>query len=169
MHGGTTSSGRVPTFSVSGVYWINWNMSFSKTTAPSVLAIFLPTSKTDSSVIEIRPFSKSLSRLLMPSVMLCPLVSRASLMNSGFVAAKLEGAIASAIWRARKRIRSLLFSSCAGMASTICFRYRSEEHTSELQSHHDLVCRLLLEKKKKKTNRVESDDGRMRCRDGVWS
>src|SRR5476649_3092263 len=28
---------------------------------------------------------------------------------------------------------------------------RSEEHTSELQSHSDLVCRLLLEKKKKKT------------------
>src|SRR5215468_11666733 len=28
-------------------------------------------------------------------------------------------------------------------------RWRSEEHTSELQSHHDLVCRLLLEKKKK--------------------
>src|SRR5436190_24339204 len=28
--------------------------------------------------------------------------------------------------------------------------YRSEEHTSELQSHSDLVCRLLLEKKKKK-------------------
>src|SRR5438132_9377560 len=30
---------------------------------------------------------------------------------------------------------------------------RSEEHTSELQSHSDLVCRLLLEKKKK-TNAV---------------
>src|SRR5436190_13175063 len=29
-------------------------------------------------------------------------------------------------------------------------RGRSEEHTSELQSHSDLVCRLLLEKKKKK-------------------
>src|SRR5438034_5752170 len=30
------------------------------------------------------------------------------------------------------------------------FRFsRSEEHTSELQSHSDLVCRLLLEKKKK--------------------
>src|SRR5438034_7963648 len=27
---------------------------------------------------------------------------------------------------------------------------RSEEHTSELQSHSDLVCRLLLEKKKTK-------------------
>src|SRR5207248_7294608 len=29
---------------------------------------------------------------------------------------------------------------------------RSEEHTSELQSPYDLVCRLLLEKKKNKTN-----------------
>src|SRR5438034_8814262 len=29
---------------------------------------------------------------------------------------------------------------------------RSEEHTSELQSHSDLVCRLLLEKKKRKRN-----------------
>src|SRR2546421_4769714 len=29
---------------------------------------------------------------------------------------------------------------------------RSEEHTSELQSRSDLVCRLLLEKKKKKRN-----------------
>src|SRR5574343_986179 len=28
-------------------------------------------------------------------------------------------------------------------------QWRSEEHTSELQSHHDIVCRLLLEKKKK--------------------
>src|SRR5438067_5944703 len=34
---------------------------------------------------------------------------------------------------------------------------RSEEHTSELQSRFDLVCRLLLEKKKKKnTNRTTS-------------
>src|SRR2546430_3379632 len=31
------------------------------------------------------------------------------------------------------------------------FRTRSEEHTSELQSQSNLVCRLLLEKKKKKT------------------
>src|SRR5438477_7120599 len=32
-------------------------------------------------------------------------------------------------------------------------RQRSEEHTSELQSHVNLVCRLLLEKKKKKTKK----------------
>src|SRR5438034_7524377 len=37
-------------------------------------------------------------------------------------------------WKASSRIRA--------------FGGRSEEHTSELQSHSDLVCRLLLEKKK---------------------
>src|SRR5438105_11152791 len=34
---------------------------------------------------------------------------------------------------------------------------RSEEHTSELQSRVDLVCRLLLEKKKKKKNNQEKE------------
>src|SRR5436190_4965238 len=33
-------------------------------------------------------------------------------------------------------------------------RGRSEEHTSELQSHSDLVCRLLLEKKKKNRTKI---------------
>src|SRR2546430_9428529 len=33
-------------------------------------------------------------------------------------------------------------------------RFRSEEHTSELQSQSNLVCRLLLEKKKKQYNNV---------------
>src|SRR5437667_5739094 len=40
---------------------------------------------------------------------------------------------------------------------------RSEEHTSELQSHHDLVCRLLLEKKKNEevsaTIKIHYQDG----------
>src|SRR5699024_11817846 len=36
-------------------------------------------------------------------------------------------------------------------------RYRSEEHTSELQSRFDLVCRLLLEKKNKKTKERKLD------------
>src|SRR5260370_20091964 len=34
-------------------------------------------------------------------------------------------------------------------AQEIALKKRSEEHTSELQSHLNLVCRLLLEKKKK--------------------
>src|SRR2546430_11163517 len=33
---------------------------------------------------------------------------------------------------------------------------RSEEHTSELQSQSNLVCRLLLEKKKKETQRTDT-------------
>src|SRR2546430_6398503 len=33
----------------------------------------------------------------------------------------------------------------------VLWDYRSEEHTSELQSQSNLVCRLLLEKKKKET------------------
>src|SRR5438105_11358192 len=35
-----------------------------------------------------------------------------------------------------------------------CCAHRSEEHTSELQSRVDLVCRLLLEKKKKKNKKT---------------
>src|SRR5437667_2686760 len=38
-------------------------------------------------------------------------------------------------------------------AQLFCGSERSEEHTSELQSHHDLVCRLLLEKKKMEQGR----------------
>src|SRR5438132_9640166 len=38
-------------------------------------------------------------------------------------------------------------SSLLGQLDTVLVE-RSEEHTSELQSHSDLVCRLLLEKKK---------------------
>src|SRR5438034_9861920 len=34
---------------------------------------------------------------------------------------------------------------------------RSEEHTSELQSHSDLVCRLLLEKKKKNKKNTNTE------------
>src|SRR5260221_4851839 len=40
-------------------------------------------------------------------------------------------------------------SRLIALASSPRGRIRSEEHTSELQSHSDLVCRLLLEKKKK--------------------
>src|SRR5437773_1640290 len=39
---------------------------------------------------------------------------------------------------------------CLSIGSRRWHRRRSEEHTSELQSHHDLVCRLLLEKKKER-------------------
>src|SRR2546427_9507741 len=45
---------------------------------------------------------------------------------------------------------------------------RSEEHTSELQSQSNLVCRLLLEKKKKNKRNIESKteqtDDKLLCR-----
>src|SRR5437868_7691275 len=53
--------------------------------------------------------------------------------------------------------RSLLQFACLAAAALARRRadqprhHRSEEHTSELQSRFDLVCRLLLEKKKNKT------------------
>src|SRR5438034_6478554 len=56
-------------------------------------------------------------------------------------------------WLMGKIVRSISPSSwqANGGVGTIQYspkNYRSEEHTSELQSHSDLVCRLLLEKKK---------------------
>src|SRR5947207_11235182 len=48
----------------------------------------------------------------------------------------------------------------AGIESAILgtLEIRSEEHTSELQSHSDLVCRLLLEKKKKTVLTLQIDN-----------
>src|SRR5690349_22972275 len=45
-------------------------------------------------------------------------------------------------------------TSSTAKESSICWSWRSEEHTSELQSRRDLVCRLLLEKKKKTSSRI---------------
>src|SRR5690349_22202297 len=52
--------------------------------------------------------------------------------------------------RARARATLLALEDRLGVSDA---DDRSEEHTSELQSRRDLVCRLLLEKKKKKNKR----------------
>src|SRR5205085_12379567 len=44
------------------------------------------------------------------------------------------------------------------MRTLNCGSRRSEEHTSELQSQSNLVCRLLLEKKKNTTNKDNTQD-----------
>src|SRR5438034_7106052 len=49
-----------------------------------------------------------------------------------------------------KVAEALKHSRALDIALAMRHLVRSEEHTSELQSHSDLVCRLLLEKKKKK-------------------
>src|SRR3982751_7083480 len=48
------------------------------------------------------------------------------------------------------RSRRQTYSKVIGWCSECALPIRSEEHTSELQSRSDLVCRLLLEKKKNK-------------------
>src|SRR5438034_2542233 len=49
----------------------------------------------------------------------------------------------------RRRYGSPRVGAPSGHRLTRRWQLRSEEHTSELQSHSDLVCRLLLEKKKR--------------------
>src|SRR5437868_11233767 len=61
--------------------------------------------------------------------------------------------------RARIGNRFELLRRRRGVVCGLCVRWacepqRSEEHTSELQSRFDLVCRLLLEKKKKKSKKL---------------
>src|SRR5690606_9619238 len=51
----------------------------------------------------------------------------------------------------QQRIEETLFLYLSNGVTTIRGMLRSEEHTSELQSREKLVCRLLLEKKKKYT------------------
>src|SRR6266851_4784944 len=50
---------------------------------------------------------------------------------------------------ATREVGTLFSPPRGGCTRSVATTPRSEEHTSELQSHHDLVCRLLLEKKKK--------------------
>src|SRR5438034_11228397 len=57
----------------------------------------------------------------------------------------------SSPWNGRSCVRRRSTCAVTPAAAAKADRLRSEEHTSELQSHSDLVCRLLLEKKKKTT------------------
>src|SRR2546430_12276467 len=59
--------------------------------------------------------------------------------------------------RARRVDLSALVRAAARPADADQQAERSEEHTSELQSQSNLVCRLLLEKKKKKKYMISPD------------
>src|SRR5690349_23662502 len=54
----------------------------------------------------------------------------------------------------RSRARPVPFCLNGFLVECLTEKPRSEEHTSELQSRRDLVCRLLLEKKKRTENKV---------------
>src|SRR5688572_31887862 len=53
-------------------------------------------------------------------------------------------------WAAARRDAAAWFAGDGERRASAGASWRSEEHTSELQSQSNLVCRLLLEKKKKK-------------------
>src|SRR5436190_13098959 len=67
-----------------------------------------------------------------------------------FTAAAEQGSF-SAAGRKLRRAQSVVSQTLANLEAQLGVQLfdRSEEHTSELQSHSELVCRLLLEKKKK--------------------
>src|SRR5699024_9133923 len=70
--------------------------------------------------------------------------------SMGMMAMSLLSARLTRTIHPRRLIRvGLIVVSLASFALLIGSLFRSEEHTSELQSRFDLVCRLLLEKKKK--------------------
>src|SRR2546430_12550715 len=56
----------------------------------------------------------------------------------------------AALWARSSRVPGPVcsYGSRATRYSSPCWRERSEEHTSELQSQSNIVCRLLLDKKK---------------------
>src|SRR2546429_4325945 len=64
-------------------------------------------------------------------------------------------------------VYALLLLPVGGLAEAVCTT-RSEEHTSELQSRLHLVCRLLLEKKKKKKYIVRVTGRRERYMCMAW-
>src|SRR5436853_2044047 len=61
-----------------------------------------------------------------------------------------SGSVARAFGSVQIKVRSLLIPQRALLCFEQTVPFRSEEHTSELQSLRHLVCRLLLEKKKQK-------------------
>src|SRR2546422_1924706 len=62
----------------------------------------------------------------------------------------LKGSPSSCLIPSEIRSRSTSIDSTCASVSSPFLKLRSEEHTSELQSRLHLVCRLLLEKKKKR-------------------
>src|SRR2546428_10070053 len=76
-----------------------------------------------------------------------------------------RGRVEHARWRSRAELgagfRSDFVATCGRAPPGI----RSEEHTSELQSRSDLVCRLLLEKKNNRRLRHEEPDDQVGPRD----
>src|SRR5688572_14097366 len=77
---------------------------------------------------------------------------------AGEAARRFWGDVFLAVFLLGGTVGGIVFGNMAdrfGRKPVMAVTIRSEEHTSELQSQSNLVCRLLLEKKKKKKNKVK--------------
>src|SRR2546427_8760764 len=134
-----------------------WNFTTSpKGEPPKGKSFFLrlwPSTET------LRALSRSVARKARPSSTIQFLAAKVSgitpvIPMSGLVVAKREAASADDSHVSALTLWAIVACSrnCITFWSVRFFRrryFRSEEHTSELQSQSNLVCRLLLEKKKK--------------------
>src|SRR5207247_11143154 len=107
---------------------------------------FFPLDHTPTSPRDPHPFPTRRSSDLLPvgvrglDQLLLRLVECAQAVQGvGEVGVRLAPAVAEGVHRAAEKL----------LGARQVLQVRSEEHTSELQSRVDLVCRLLLEKKKK--------------------
>src|SRR5699024_12449728 len=96
-------------------------------------------------------FHALLLSLLMPRAPSSTLFPYTTLFRSSLTARR-RSATSSSL-RAMMRVR--MVGGCSALLMTRIMA-RSEEHTSELQSRFDLVCRLLLEKKKHRARRASA-------------
>src|SRR5699024_11735223 len=105
---------------------------------PTVMTAALPSEKLCGS-----PSSTPMPAVVVPT-MVAPLILRSALANSSAPPDVLPftrqtiGRVTSLSSETRR----------SSVVPSLAWLWRSEEHTSELQSRFDLVCRLLLEKKK---------------------
>src|SRR5467141_505676 len=139
-----------------------WPTILMATTGSS---IFCSALRRASSVPCASALTTRLSSLTSPSLARRASSSRVMRGATSLAASEVRRSVSfvSAIWRAAFSEpttwkmspacgTSLIPDTTTGVAggASVTLRPRSEEHTSELQSHLNLVCRLLLEKKKKK-------------------
>src|SRR5699024_12162268 len=109
--------------------------------------------------LSVPPFLSLFSPYVCPSLLLAPATSACSTLSlhdalpiSPFVHRRSRRPHLCRRPRANYRVRHARGTTRLRRRLRTPVLPRSEEHTSELQSRFDLVCRLLLETKKKKTN-----------------
>src|SRR5690606_40403319 len=96
---------------------------------------------------DLRAIVESTRRRIRAAVVVAIVAAVGAAIPAALLVAWLLGAWTG--WRAPS-IAPLVLELVAALAAGGLAYHRSEEHTSELQSRENLVCRLLLEKKKKK-------------------